>query len=200
MALLCRAATQRACCGRGQVRWSHCESRAQAPTANVTSVHSRVRSTVEHARPVGDVRRSTLRLWQRSQRSSSPQTFSTPSRCTTLHSSQHTTRSALPYSSRASAKLNSVHRSQMRVARAVWVCPQTWAGEGKRGIWLQVPLAAVHLVEPAVRQGFVPHHAGALTHTHTHTHGGACRPICIAFGRRMGMTRYCVSVCVCVCV
>jgi hypothetical protein len=35
-----------------------------------------------------------------------------------------------------------------------------WAGQGKRGVWLKVPLAAVQLVAPAVqRAGFTPHHA-----------------------------------------
>ena len=37
----------------------------------------------------------------------------------------------------------------------------TWTAEGRRGIWLKVPIEMSALVEPAVTAGFVFHHAEA---------------------------------------
>ena len=36
---------------------------------------------------------------------------------------------------------------------------QAWQEDGRKGIWLKVPITKVGLIEPAVKQGFTFHHA-----------------------------------------
>lgn len=35
----------------------------------------------------------------------------------------------------------------------------SWKSQGKRGVWLQVPVEKINLAEVAIKAGFVPHHA-----------------------------------------
>ena len=40
-----------------------------------------------------------------------------------------------------------------------YVSGQKWKRQSRKGIWLKVPISKVTLVEPAVQQGFIFHHA-----------------------------------------